>query len=210
MGIASVTGVNAYRQAAGAARQTAQRKAEAPTGRQLFDRVELSLADIAKAEKRGYIEVSGRRFDVGKEMAAELRDIYAQQQADKSAILAQQAAEQSARSAEQQAGAMKHDAKSMAQAIEIARRIAAGGQVPPQDEEFLMNYSQEMYLSAKMMALMAEEHEKHDTVLEEDESADPVAETAIDREASQLASSIASDLTLDDAALQSEPAPEGE
>lgn len=69
----------------------------------------------------------------------------------------------------------------MKQAMQIARRISKGGHVPPQDEKFLMEYSQEMYLAAKRMAIMAEKHKKHDSVLEDEEdSGEPEAVDSAD------------------------------
>ena len=119
--------------------------------------------------------MNGNRFAVSDDMASQMRRAYEEMQARNEAKAARQAAEANARAARQQADAARNDAKAMTQAIEIARRIAKGGRVPSQDEEFLMNYSQEMYMSAKMMALMAEEHEKHDSVLEDEEETEEAA-----------------------------------
>ena len=63
----------------------------------------------------------------------------------------------------------KREGETMAKAMEIARRISKGGRVPAQDEKFLMQFSQEMYMAAKMMAAMAEEHKDEDSVLEDEE-----------------------------------------
>ena len=38
-----------------------------------------------------------------------------------------------------------------------------------EDEDFLREYSDEMYMAAKMAAILAKEHEKYDSILEEEE-----------------------------------------
>ena len=40
--------------------------------------------------------------------------------------------------------------------------------MPPQDEKLLMEYSPDMYQMAKQAALLAKEHEKYDTLVEEE------------------------------------------
>lgn len=180
MNITQLTGAAVYRRNAAAQLQKAARqKSAATSGVRARDRVELSYDDVLKAEHEGYIEVNGNRFAVTSDMASQMRRAYEEMTARNEAKAARQAAEANARAARQQAEAAKSDAKTMQQAMEIARRIAKGGHVPSQDEEFLMNYSQEMYLSAKMMALMAEEHEKHDSVLEDEEETDETGAVAV-------------------------------
>ena len=71
--------------------------------------------------------------------------------------------------------------------LEVFRRIAKGDQVPATDERKLMEYSQEMYMAAKNMALMNQncEGEKHKSLWEEtpseEEQTDP-AELAANTE----------------------------
>ena len=175
MNITQLTGAAAYRRNAAAQMQKAARQKSATTsGVRAQDRVELSYDDVLKAEHEGYIEVNGNRFTVTADMASQMRRAYDEMKARNEAKMARQTAEANARAARQQAEAAEDEAESMKQAMEIARRISKGGRVPPRDEKFLMEYSQEMYLSAKMMAIMAEEHEKHDTVLEDEEDSGEV------------------------------------
>lgn len=56
------------------------------------------------------------------------------------------------------------NAKKMAKALEIARRIAKGGHVPRKDESFLIEYNAELYFMAKQQAMEAKKHEKYDSV----------------------------------------------
>ena len=169
MNITKLTGANAYRNRMAAKAPKIAKQSGKASGVSARDRVELTYDDVLKAEHEGCIEVNGRRFAVSGDMAPQMRRAYEEMRSRNEAKAARQAAEANARAARQQAEAAKNDAKAMKQAMEIARRIAKGGQVPPQDEEFLMHFSQEMYMSAKMMALMAKEHEKHDSVLEDEE-----------------------------------------
>lgn len=62
-------------------------------------------------------------------------------------------------------------AKMMPKMLEIYRRIASGGRVPPKDENALMNYSKELYLAAKMAAMMKKDKDKkeYDSILEDEE-----------------------------------------
>ena len=170
MNITNLTGVNAYRRNASAQLQKAVKQTGgASSAARTRDRVELQYADVLTAEKEGYIEVNGSRFTVTSDMASQMRRAYEEMRSRNEAKAARQAAEANARAARQQTEAAEEEAKAMKQAMEIARRIAKGGHVPPQDEKFLMEFSQEMYMSAKMMAMMAKEHEKYDTVLEDEE-----------------------------------------
>ncbi len=72
----------------------------------------------------------------------------------------------------QQGDVMAEQAKDMAKIVEVARRIAKGGKVPPADEKKLMEYSMVMYMSAKNAAMMNEMKEKkqYDSLWEEEKS----------------------------------------
>ena len=60
----------------------------------------------------------------------------------------------------QQSDAMEEYALDMAKIMEVARRISDGGKVPASDEQKLMDYSMELYMSAKNAAMMKELEEK--------------------------------------------------
>ncbi len=59
----------------------------------------------------------------------------------------------------------------IAKIMEIARRISKGDKVPGSDEQKLMEYSMEMYQSAKMMAMMHEneKHKEHEALFDEED-----------------------------------------
>lgn len=80
--------------------------------------------------------------------------------------------------AEQQADASAEYAADMAKIMEVARRIMNGAIVPASDEKKLMEYSEEMYQTAKSVGAMVrrQKREKYDSLWkdeEEKEYADP-------------------------------------
>ena len=64
--------------------------------------------------------------------------------------------------AKQQGEAMKEYGEDMAKILEVARRIAKGAKVPATDEKKLMEYSMEMYMSAKNLAMMNRQRKKEE------------------------------------------------
>ncbi len=80
--------------------------------------------------------------------------------------------QQQMEAAKENADAMGEAMKDVGRALEIARRMMKGDIVPPSDEKFLMDYNKDIYMGAKNMQAMAqnEDPEKHDSVLEEEES----------------------------------------
>ena len=74
----------------------------------------------------------------------------------------QEAAVWNAEVCRQQSDAMSDYAIDMAKIMEVARRISNGGRVPATDEQKLMDYSMELYMSAKNMAMLKELEEKRE------------------------------------------------
>lgn len=64
--------------------------------------------------------------------------------------------------AKQQGEAMEEYATDMVKIMEVARRIARGAKVPASDQKKLMEYSMELYMSAKNMAMMAKQKDKEE------------------------------------------------
>lgn len=139
---------------------------ESPAASRARDRVRLSYEHVLTAEKEGYIELNGERISVSKEMAANMRRSYDCAAAKNEAIRLQNELKSQRANAERAADALAEENKKLRQAMEISRRISKGGRVPPQDEQFLLEFSPEMYMAAKMAALLAEKHKKHDSALE--------------------------------------------
>ncbi len=77
-----------------------------------------------------------------------------------------------AEATKQQSEALKEYGEDMAKIMEVARRISQGGRVPASDEKKLMEFSMEMYMAAKNMAMLKElkEREDYDSLWEEEEA----------------------------------------
>ena len=133
------------------------------------DSITLSYGDVLSAEQEGFISKGGERYAVSPELAAGIRKAYNEAAMKNQIVQMRNMIAQNAENSKKQSEAMKKSADDMLKAIEIARRIAKGGRVPPEDEQFLLQYSQTMYMTAKMQAMMAEEHEEYDSLLEDEE-----------------------------------------
>lgn len=74
-------------------------------------------------------------------------------------------------SARQQGEAMEEYVEDLGKIMEVARRLMDGDIVPPTDEKKLMEYSMELYQSAKNIGAMVqkEEKEEYDSLWEEKE-----------------------------------------
>lgn len=83
---------------------------------------------------------------------------------------------QNAEISRQQNEAIAEQAEELIKILEVFRRIAKGDKVPAADEKKLMEYSPEMYMAAKNMALMNEtKGEEHDSLWDEKpETEEPV------------------------------------
>ena len=91
-------------------------------------------------------------------------------------------------SAKQQGEAMEDYVEDLGKIMEVARRLMKGGIVPPEDEKKLMEYSMELYQSAKNIGALVKqkEREEYDSLWEDEEEKteyeDPI-ETADNAEA---------------------------
>lgn len=71
--------------------------------------------------------------------------------------------------ADEAAKAQEQGFGDLAKALEIARRILDGDIVPLQDEQFLMDFSSEIYMKVKSMAKLKEDPREYDSLIEEEE-----------------------------------------
>lgn len=73
--------------------------------------------------------------------------------------------------ARQQGDAMQESSEDMAKIMEVARRIGKGAKVPASDEKKLMDYSMELYLAAKNLAMLNErkKREKYKSLWEDED-----------------------------------------
>ena len=124
--------------------------------------------DVVKAVKEGTMTVDGVVLELSEEVKKAMQEANEKRQQDNETVTMMNVAIHNANVAEQQKDAIEDEVDRQAKAMEIARRISRGGQVPPQDEKLLMEYSADMYQMAKQAALLAKEHEKYDTLVEED------------------------------------------
>ena len=78
-----------------------------------------------------------------------------------------------AEATKQQGEAMEEYALDQVKLMEVARRIGRGDIVPASDEQKLMEYSMELYMSAKNLAMLNElqdkDRKKHDSLWDDDE-----------------------------------------
>ena len=72
----------------------------------------------------------------------------------------------------QQSETVSETVRDIAKIMEVARRISKGGKVPAKDEQKLMEYSMEMYMSAKNMAMMnkLKKKEKYESLWDEEKN----------------------------------------
>ena len=138
------------------------------------DKVEISVKEAVKSPAERAVEIFKALTGTDSKLANEkLMDLQA-------AKAMQESLQEQADSARDQAEAMAESMKYMLKMLEIARRISSGGQVPGSDEQKLLEYSQELYTMAKMMALQAKDHEKYDSLFEDEEEQAGGAEGAAD------------------------------
>ena len=91
--------------------------------------------------------------------------------AEQAAKAMQESLQRQKEAAKDEAEAAKEAMDYMLKMMEIARRISTGGQVPGSDEQKLLEYSQVLYTMAKTLAMSAKEHEKYDSLFEDEEQA---------------------------------------
>ena len=85
-------------------------------------------------------------------------------------LIEQHAAIWNAEVARQQGDAMQEAAVDLAKIMEVARRISRGAIVPLKDEQKVMDYSMELYLASKNMAVMnaQKKKEEYDSLWEDE------------------------------------------
>ena len=129
----------------------AQKMQAVPNGRELYEKegVALELSYNAVCEK--YDE-----YQNFMEKLTEMHTLYFNAEATR-----------------QQGEAMADYAVDLAKVMEVARRIANGDKVPASDEQKLMEFSMELYMSATNLAVMNENKEKteYDSLWDDDKDA---------------------------------------
>ena len=139
------------------------------SGSKNVKRVVVESGDTLNAIQSGSINIDGDTFELSDEVRKAIKEAFDKSMEENAKINEMNAAAHNMVVAEQQGDVMKSVMEDQAKAIEIANIIAKGGQVPPEDEAFLLENNPDMYKLAKLAAMHAQEHEKHKTVLEEKE-----------------------------------------
>lgn len=131
---------------------------------------------LKEQEKDGSVS-SFDRVELSKELKKVDAEYKAAQKGMES-VMMMETAIQNGEASRRQAKAMEKAAKMMSKMMEIYRRIASGGRVPPEDENALMSYSKELYMAAKAAALLQKdkEHKKYETLLDEEDKSDESGE----------------------------------
>lgn len=133
--------------------------------------------DVLEAVNKGVLTVDGVTLELTEEVRNAIKEANEQRLKDCEEINAMNCAIQNANASKQQGDVIKETMITQAKALEIARRISRGGKVPPQDEKLLMDYSDKLYQMAKQASIMAKEHEKYDSLVEEDSEKKRVYDT---------------------------------
>lgn len=103
--------------------------------------------------------------------------------------------------AEQQGDSLREAAKEERKILEVARRISRGDIVPPEDEMKLMQYDFKLYMASKQAGAMAKEHEKDESLWEDEEESSAPGEEEMSP--SEYASSV--DVPVEGPPLDAEP-----
>lgn len=133
--------------------------------------------DVLEAVNKGVLTVDGVTLELTEEVRNAIKEANEQRLKDCEEMNAMNCAIQNANASKQQGDVIKETMITQAKALEIARRISRGGKVPPQDEKLLMDYSDKLYQMAKQASIMAKEHEKYDSLVEEDSEKKRVYDT---------------------------------
>lgn len=146
--------------------ELAQKKKDLETKRKLNPGDGGKFSEEAAVLELSYNAVT-EKYDEYKNFMANVLDMYAN-------II-------NAESAKQQGEAAKEYGIEMSKILEVARRISRGAKVPAQDEKKLMEYSMELYMSAKNMAVLNQMKEKEECdSLWDDEDKPQERENAMD------------------------------
>lgn len=128
-----------------------------------------TLAKLLKEETGGAASPAFDRVEISRELSR-VDAQYDAVQGIMESITAREAAVHNAESARQQSETAAEAADEMIKMMEVYRRIASGGKVPPEDERRLMEYNHELYMAAKAAALLAQqESEEYDSLWQDEE-----------------------------------------
>ena len=148
----------------------------------LWDRRQ-TLSKLLKEQTEGASLPSFDRVELSRQLAQTDRE-YERTRGILESITARETMIRDTENAKQQSEAQAKAAEEMLKMMEVFRRIASGGKVPPEDERKLMEYDAKLYMAAKAAALLAKEEKEYDSLWQEEEeegekkSADEIAADA--------------------------------
>nr|WP_320027110.1 hypothetical protein [uncultured Acetobacterium sp.] len=117
-------------------------------------------AMVSRAISRGYLTVNGVDIPLSDDLKKQLTEIDKQAQADREAAFYQSTMAHDLAVSKQQSEAWANAYKDLAEAIEIAAKISAGGKVSSSDLKKLMETSPQLYAMAMAAKIVAESQEK--------------------------------------------------
>lgn len=117
-------------------------------------------AMVSRAISRGYLTVNGVDIQLSDDLKKQLTEIDKQAQADREAAFYQSTIAHDLAVSKQQSEAWANAYKDLAEAIEIAAKISAGGKVSSSDLKKLMETSPQLYAMAMAAKMMAKSQEK--------------------------------------------------
>lgn len=117
-------------------------------------------AMVSRAISRGYLTVNGVDIPLSDDLKKQLTEIDKQAQADREAAFYQYTMAHDLAVTKQQSESWANAYKDLADAIEIAAKISAGGKVSSSDLKKLMETSPQLYAMAMATKIMAESQEK--------------------------------------------------
>ncbi len=127
-------------------------------------------------ENKSKITIDGKEIFANEAATLELTIDAVTQRCDENQEVLDRLAEErvlvrNAEVARQQSDAAQEYGEDMAKIMEAARRIGKGAKVPASDEKKLMDYSMEMYLAAKNLAMLNEQkkREKYKSLWEDED-----------------------------------------
>ena len=126
-------------------------------------------AQLARTVENGYIYVNDVRIDLPDNIKKSLISMDKAIQTSNQLSALSQTMRENMEAAQKQADATEEFFDKMNKAFEIANRISKGGKVPPADEQLLMDVNPSLYMISMIAAMMAKEHKKYDTLIEEKE-----------------------------------------
>lgn len=125
-------------------------------------------AGSSYGEKAAAVEFSKKGLELSEQASVKKEKPYWETYMEKKRLAAQSLARSFSKAGKTNKK-KKTPSKNLSRALAIARRIMRGDKVPPKDESFLFRFNSDLYLKAKMMAMINENPKKHKSLLDEEQ-----------------------------------------